>query len=124
MDGKAVFFIKKFTSLNTNCGLKYSQTISKNRGILPRPGDHQQVTLTFSTDKTDFYSTYLIIENKDNPQDLKTIRVTLEVFISFLWWLTYKVYNSFHFAGCFAPELLFQCVGGWAGNLTVPPRYT
>jgi hypothetical protein len=37
------------------------------------------VPLTFATDKVDFYSTYLIIQNLDNPQDLKTIRINHEV---------------------------------------------
>lgn len=37
------------------------------------------VTLSFSTAIRNIYSTYLIIENIDNPVDTKTIRVTMEV---------------------------------------------
>lgn len=58
------------------------KTIGRNRGILSRAGEHQQVTLTFATDKVDFYSTYLLIQNIDNPQDLKTIRISHEVWLS------------------------------------------
>jgi len=46
---------------------------------LPRAGDFQQVTLTFATDNIDFYSTYLVVQNLDNPHDLKTIRINHEV---------------------------------------------
>ncbi len=35
--------------------------------------------LTFATDKVDFYSTYLMIQNLDNSQDFKTIRINHEV---------------------------------------------
>jgi hypothetical protein len=37
------------------------------------------VTLSFSTAVRNIYSTYLIVENIDNPVDTKTIRVTMEV---------------------------------------------
>jgi hypothetical protein len=46
---------------------------------LSRAGEYQQVPLTFATDKVDFYSTYLMIQNLDNSQDFKTIRINHEV---------------------------------------------
>ncbi len=56
-----------------------AQTVGRNRGILSRAGEYQQVPLTFATDKVDFYSTYLMIQNLDNSQDFKTIRINHEV---------------------------------------------
>ncbi|KAL6074415.1 Autophagy-related protein 2 [Balamuthia mandrillaris] len=54
-------------------------TLSRNGGILEKLGDRQQLVLTFSTERMDFYSTYVIVENLDNPKDVKYIKVDLEV---------------------------------------------
>ncbi|KAF9585974.1 hypothetical protein BGW38_010705 [Lunasporangiospora selenospora] len=37
------------------------------------------ITLSFSTNVRNVYSTYLLVENVDNPADTKTIRVTMEI---------------------------------------------
>ncbi|CAG8738419.1 11605_t:CDS:2, partial [Gigaspora rosea] len=37
------------------------------------------LTLSFSINARNIYSTYLIIENLNNPSDIKTIRVMIEV---------------------------------------------
>jgi hypothetical protein len=62
-----------------NVVLPCAQTVGRNRGILSSAGEYQQVPLIFATDKVDFYSTYLMIQNLDNPHDLKTIRIHHEV---------------------------------------------
>ncbi|KAF2076702.1 hypothetical protein CYY_002015 [Polysphondylium violaceum] len=54
--------------------------ISRNGGKIESHGRHT-ITLTFSTKKIDMYSSYLIIENKNNPSDLKTIQITLDVVV-------------------------------------------
>ncbi|PKC72861.1 hypothetical protein RhiirA1_411279 [Rhizophagus irregularis] len=61
--------------------------ISRTEGTLEALADehHRQytdvhaITLSFSTSTRNVYSTYLIIKNLDNPSDIKTIRVMMEV---------------------------------------------
>jgi hypothetical protein len=48
-----------------------------NSGTTQR--DSHPINLTFSTNIRGVYSTYISIENVDNPLDTKVIRVTLEV---------------------------------------------
>jgi len=43
------------------------------------PTESHPLLLTFSTANMGVYSTHLILENRDNPFDLKTIRVSMEV---------------------------------------------
>ncbi|KAF9971794.1 hypothetical protein BGZ73_005157 [Actinomortierella ambigua] len=45
----------------------------------PSPSDTHTITLSFSTHVRNVFSTYLLIENVDNPLDTKTIRITMEV---------------------------------------------
>ncbi|KAF9200015.1 hypothetical protein BGZ49_009783, partial [Haplosporangium sp. Z 27] len=62
--------------------------ISRLDGTLEPPADEysssvsssvQTITLSFTTNVRNVFSTYLLIENVDNPADTKTIRVTMEV---------------------------------------------
>ncbi|KAF9351228.1 hypothetical protein BGX26_010721 [Mortierella sp. AD094] len=62
--------------------------ISRLEGTLEPPADEQSssgsssvqtITLSFTTNVRNVFSTYLLIENVDNPADTKTIRVTMEV---------------------------------------------
>ncbi|CAG8544148.1 2498_t:CDS:2, partial [Funneliformis caledonium] len=58
--------------------------ISRTEGTLEAPTDRQYtdahtITLSFMTSMRNVYSTYLIIENLNNPSDTKTIRVMMEV---------------------------------------------
>ncbi|GES89175.1 hypothetical protein GLOIN_2v1769365 [Rhizophagus clarus] len=61
--------------------------ISRTEGTLEALADehHRQytdvhaITLSFSTSIRNVYSTYLVIKNLDNPSDIKTIRVMMEV---------------------------------------------
>ncbi|KAF9158461.1 hypothetical protein DFQ26_007629, partial [Actinomortierella ambigua] len=45
----------------------------------PSSSDTHTITLSFSTLVRNVFSTYLLIENVDNPLDTKTIRITMEV---------------------------------------------
>ena len=40
------------------------------------------VKLYYSTQRLDIYSTYVVVENVDNPHDLKTIHVSMRVVVS------------------------------------------
>ncbi|KAF9912253.1 hypothetical protein EC991_000144 [Linnemannia zychae] len=62
--------------------------ISRSDGTLEPPSEEQlsagsssvhTITLGFVTNVRNVFSTYLLIENVDNPSDTKTIRVTMEV---------------------------------------------
>ncbi|KAF9997812.1 hypothetical protein BGZ79_008488 [Entomortierella chlamydospora] len=62
--------------------------ISRLEGTLEAPADDQSssvsssvqtITLSFTTNVRNVFSTYLLVENVDNPADTKTIRVTMEV---------------------------------------------
>ncbi|KAF9133180.1 hypothetical protein BGW39_010393 [Mortierella sp. 14UC] len=62
--------------------------ISRSDGTLEPPSEEQlsagsssvhTITLGFVTNVRNVFSTYLLIENVDNPGDTKTIRVTMEV---------------------------------------------
>ncbi|CAG8457039.1 15393_t:CDS:2, partial [Dentiscutata heterogama] len=53
--------------------------INRIEGTLETPLDAHTITLSFSTNARNIYSTYLIIENLNNPSDIKTIRVMMEV---------------------------------------------
>ncbi|KAF9920409.1 hypothetical protein FBU30_009776 [Linnemannia zychae] len=62
--------------------------ISRTEGTLEPPSEEQlstgsssihTITLAFVTNVRNVFSTYLLIENMDNPGDTKTIRVTMEV---------------------------------------------
>ncbi|KAG0051774.1 hypothetical protein BGZ83_003300 [Gryganskiella cystojenkinii] len=75
--------IKTISSLDKNW-IK----ISRLDGTLEPPTDEQMssgsssvhtITLSFSTNVRNVFSTYLLIENVDNPADTKTIRITMEV---------------------------------------------
>ncbi|KAF9115028.1 hypothetical protein BGX27_009146 [Mortierella sp. AM989] len=75
--------IKTITALDKNW-LK----ISRLEGTLEPPADEQSsgsstsvqtITLSFTTNVRNVFSTYLLIENLDNPADTKTVRITMEV---------------------------------------------
>ncbi|GAM18857.1 hypothetical protein SAMD00019534_020320 [Acytostelium subglobosum LB1] len=53
-------------------------SMSRNSGKIESQGRHN-ITLTFSTKRMDMYSAYLIVENKSNPSDQKTIHITMDV---------------------------------------------
>ncbi|KAG0328401.1 hypothetical protein BGZ99_005416 [Dissophora globulifera] len=62
--------------------------ISRLDGTLDPPADElssvgsssvHTITLSFSTTVRNVFSTYLLIENVDNPADTKTVRITMEV---------------------------------------------
>ncbi|CAG8445677.1 3690_t:CDS:10 [Ambispora leptoticha] len=53
--------------------------ISRTEGTLEPSGGGHTITLSFSTSIRNVYSTYLIVENLNNPSDTKTIRVMMEV---------------------------------------------
>ncbi|KAF9935756.1 hypothetical protein BGZ67_003136 [Mortierella alpina] len=62
--------------------------ISKLEGTLEPPSEEQlssgsssvqTITLSFATTVRNVFSTYLLVENIENPADTKTIRVTMEV---------------------------------------------
>ncbi|PRP75302.1 hypothetical protein PROFUN_05613, partial [Planoprotostelium fungivorum] len=52
---------------------------SRNSGILETVGDSHSVTLTFSTKEPNIYHSYLVIQNKSNPRDFKTLQVSYRV---------------------------------------------
>ncbi|CAG8775381.1 13722_t:CDS:2, partial [Acaulospora morrowiae] len=61
-------------------------SISRNEGTLEALDEHNRqyidnhtITLSFSTNNRNVYSTYLIVENLSNPSDTKTIRILMEV---------------------------------------------
>ncbi|EGC35017.1 hypothetical protein DICPUDRAFT_79246 [Dictyostelium purpureum] len=54
--------------------------LSRNSGKIEPHGRHI-ITATFSTKRIDMYSTYLIIENRNNPADIKTIQITFDVVV-------------------------------------------
>lgn len=56
--------------------------LSNSEGTLSNHLDSQSITVTFMTETIKTHSTYLIIENKNNPEDMKTIRVNMEVVLS------------------------------------------
>ncbi|KAF9353671.1 hypothetical protein BGX34_011443 [Mortierella sp. NVP85] len=75
--------IRTITALDKNW-LK----ISRLEGTLEPPADEPMsststcvhtITLSFSTNVRNVFSTYLLVENLDNPADTKTVRVTMEV---------------------------------------------
>ncbi|KAF9205229.1 hypothetical protein BGZ59_000594, partial [Podila verticillata] len=63
--------------------------ISRLDGTLESPSDDESqssgsssvntISLSFSTNVRNVFSTYLLIENVDNPADTKTVRITMEV---------------------------------------------
>ncbi|KAI1312273.1 hypothetical protein EDD11_002992 [Mortierella claussenii] len=62
--------------------------ISRHDGTLEPPADENlssgsssvhTITLSFATNLRNVFSTYLLVENVDNPADTKTVRVTMEV---------------------------------------------
>ncbi|KAG0226486.1 hypothetical protein BGW41_004197 [Actinomortierella wolfii] len=78
--------LKTISSLDKNW-LKMSRTDGTLEApvddILPgssqTSGHSHTITLSFSTHVRNVFSTYLLIENVDNPLDTKTIRITMEV---------------------------------------------
>ena len=52
---------------------------SRNSGTLQQLHETQAVTLYCSTQRLDLYSTYVVVENVDNPDDLKTLHVKMVV---------------------------------------------
>ncbi|KAJ8902553.1 hypothetical protein NDN08_006956 [Rhodosorus marinus] len=53
-------------------------SLSRNGGILEK-GKVQNLEIAFSSERIGVHSTYLLIENRENSLDLKTIRVSIEV---------------------------------------------
>ncbi|KAL2649598.1 hypothetical protein R1flu_017726 [Riccia fluitans] len=53
-------------------------TITRPKGVV-EAGQQTTVQLRFSTKAMGVYSTYLIVENLENPADLKTVHLSLEV---------------------------------------------
>ncbi|KAF9429715.1 hypothetical protein BGZ94_009742 [Podila epigama] len=63
--------------------------ISRLDGTLDPPSDEENmssgsssvntISLSFATNVRNVFSTYLLIENMDNPSDTKTVRITMEV---------------------------------------------
>ncbi|CAG8851186.1 25930_t:CDS:1, partial [Gigaspora margarita] len=52
--------------------------INQTNGTLEALVGTHTLTLSFSTNARNIYSTYLIIENLNNPSDIRTIRVVME----------------------------------------------
>eukprot|EP01133_Synstelium_polycarpum_P011912 gene11912-13878_t len=52
--------------------------MSRNAGRIEPHGRHN-ITLTFATKRMDMHSAYLIVENRNNPGDQKTIHITMDV---------------------------------------------
>lgn len=50
-----------------------------NRGTLKAPGDSQKITLTFKPKACEIFSTFLVLDNLANIEDVKTIKVYMEV---------------------------------------------
>ncbi|CAM6083476.1 unnamed protein product [Calypogeia fissa] len=53
-------------------------SISSSGGVV-EAGEHKTVQLSFSTKAMGVYSTYLVVENLENPADFKTVHLSLEV---------------------------------------------
>ncbi|KAG2387391.1 hypothetical protein C9374_001723 [Naegleria lovaniensis] len=53
-------------------------TISRTGGTIDAFDSHQ-ITFTFNTDSIESFSDYIMIENCENPLDLKTLRASLEI---------------------------------------------
>jgi len=54
-------------------------SLSRNHGILKNSDDQHEIILTVSTKEFDLYSTYLIVENCENLEDIKSILLTYGV---------------------------------------------
>jgi hypothetical protein len=70
----------ELTSMDPDLDSKWLQW-SSSEGVIAA-NSSQTVTLTFLTAKPQTYSTYLLISNSENPEDMKTIRVNMEVVLS------------------------------------------
>ena len=57
-------------------------SISRSSGTLSDRHETHMITLDCSTQRLDIYSTYVVVENVDNPHDLKTIHVTMRMIVS------------------------------------------
>lgn len=54
-------------------------TLSRNGGIIDGHGGRHTIVINCSTRKIDVHSTYLIVENVNNPSDIKSIMVSMDV---------------------------------------------
>ena len=57
-------------------------SISRSSGTLSDRHETHMITLDCSTQRLDIYSTYVVVENVDNPHDLKTIHVSMRMIVS------------------------------------------
>ena len=57
-------------------------SFSRSSGTLTARHETQMITLDCSTQRLDIYSAYVLIENVDDPHDLKTVHVSMRVVVS------------------------------------------
>ena len=55
---------------------------SRTEGVLRETHETHVLSLHCSTQQLDIYPTYVVIDNLDNPDDLKTVRVTMETVVA------------------------------------------
>ena len=55
---------------------------SRTEGVLRETHETHMLNLHCSTQQLDIYPTYVVIDNLDNPDDLKTVRVTMETVVA------------------------------------------
>ena len=68
-------------ALNTEEGAEWL-SLSHTEGTLAGRHETHMVTLSCSTQHMEIYQAYIVVENIDNPDDLKTIRVSMEMIVS------------------------------------------
>eukprot|EP00965_Chrysotila_dentata_P123932 4096479-Pleurochrysis_carterae.AAC.3 len=57
-------------------------SFSRTSGTLQEQHETQVVTLHCATDKLEIYPTYVVVENLDNTDDLKTVLISMEMVVS------------------------------------------
>jgi hypothetical protein len=57
-------------------------SFSRSSGILPSRHETHMITLDCSTQQLDIHSTYVVIENVDDPRDVKTVHVSMRMVVS------------------------------------------
>ena len=70
---------QQYKLYSTNPMAKSWLTVDHPRGSLKAPGESQKITLTFKPKACEIFSTFLVLDNFSNLEDVKTIKVYMEV---------------------------------------------
>ena len=68
-------------TMGTEQGVEWL-SFSRTAGTLHEPHETHMVMLHCSTQRLEIYSTYVVVDNLDNPDDLKTVRVSMEIVVA------------------------------------------